>query len=330
MIEQQKFALLFPGQGSQKKGMGYELAKRSSVASRTFEEADRVCRDLNLGFLVTEVCFDDPKGQLEGDSADTSVIQPCLLTVCVAVVRHLKEQGVPPADIHLGHSTGKYSALVASDSLDLSTGIEFVSQRGIVMKEAKDDLGTIVGLVRGLDHPKIKEVLLDLTERVGLQDTDLRPALTVVNSRVQSMIVVPAHLWDRASEALRSAGAKVNSYKNAPPSHYYGLAEAQERLNRFRLSLKRPNVPILDDLTNNILERVEDIEVSVSRHLIAPIFWRANLNFLEREGIVYAIEVGPGKVLQGIAAQEYPGLHVDTTDTMESIENICAGYVPIG
>lgn len=330
MIEQQRFVFLFPGQGSQSKGMGYDLVKRSRIASETFAEADRVCSDLNLGFLVSEVCFDDPKGQLVGDSADTSVIQPCLLTLSVAVARHLKSQGVPPANLYLGHSAGKYSALVASDALDLSTGIEFVSQRGSIMKEAKDDLGTIVGLVRGLEHQRIDELLAGLTERVGLGDTDLRPALTVVNSKIQSMIVVPPQLWDTVSDVLRSAGAKVSSYKNAPPSHYYGLIKAQEKLNKIRLNLRKPNVSILDDLSGRMLERVEDIEVSVSRHLIAPVFWKTNLNFLEREGFSYAIEIGPGRVLQGIAAQEYPGLHVDTTDTIENIEKICAGYVPVG
>src|SRR5437868_1156767 len=123
MIEQQRFAALFPGQGAQKRGMGIELYENSAQAKRVFDDADVIARKLKLATPISEVCFKDPKNQLSGEHADTAVIQPALLTYCVAKFSHLNNTGMHKPDILLGHSAGKYSALVAAESLDLEEAL---------------------------------------------------------------------------------------------------------------------------------------------------------------------------------------------------------------
>ncbi|MBI3486459.1 ACP S-malonyltransferase [Candidatus Daviesbacteria bacterium] len=321
MIEHKRFALLFPGQGAQKKGMGEKLYEMSPYARKVFDDADAICRRLNLGFDVTEVCFRDPKNQLTGDNADTAVIQPTLLTYCVATYTHLNKTGMSQPDILLGQSAGKYSALVASDSWDLEQGLEYVSKRGVVMKEAKDDLKAAAVLVVGLEYQRIQEELKRLQTAWGIPDSGIFFELTGVNTRLQSMIAGPRDRLQDVIKALKAEGARmVQEYKEAPPSHWRKLEPAQNQLNSSRLRYRKPRIKLLDDLTTTVMDRVEQLEISVNTHLIGPQLWIASMHYLRDEGFERAVEIGPGNLLQNIAQREYPGLKVHTTDSWENIE----------
>lgn len=321
MIENKGFALLFPGQGAQKKGMGEKLYEMSPYARKVFDDADVICRRLNLGFDVTEVCFRDPKNQLTGDNADTSVIQPCLLTYCVATYSHLDRTGMSQPDILLGQSAGKYSALVVSDSWDLEQGLEYVSKRGVVMKEAKDDLRATAVLVVGLEYQKIQAELTRLQTAWGIPDSGVFFELTGVNTRIQSMLAGPRDRLQDLITALKAAGAKiVREYQEAPPSHWRKLEAAQNRLNSLGLGFRKPKIKLLDDLNATVMDRVEQLEVSVNTHLIGPQLWIASMHYLQDEGFERAVEIGPGNLLQNIAQREHPGLKVHTTDSWENIE----------
>lgn len=326
MAERIKHALLFPGQGSQKPGMGWELYQKSPTAQQTFKAADEICRQLDLGFSITKVCFEDPHNQLTGETADTSVIQPALLTVSVATARHLREQGVPPAKIHLGHSLGKYSALVASGSLELVDALHYVTQRGVVMKEAQEDLKAMVGSVIGLDYRILRRTLRSLKRRLGLGERDPFFHPSVVNARFHSMIVGPRQYWEYMSPALKEAGARVSPYLNAPPSHHPIMERAQQKLNELGIKLSKPHIPILDDVSSRVMRTVEQVEVSIGRHLIAPVVWRANLAHLRKRHIVNAIEIGPGEMLKNMAKREHPELTVYTTGSWEEVEQACQRF----
>lgn len=323
MIEQKGHVLFFPGQGSQIRGMGKELYNNSLAARAVFNDADQICQSLGLNFRVTDVCFQDPLGQLNGENSDTAVIQPCLLSYGVATYRALEQLRVPPASLSLVHSVGKYTALAATGALDLEEAIHYVSTRGIVMKEAKDDIQATVVVVVGLESGLILEELAKARRQLKIQEGELFFDLSSLNTRIQSMLVGPKKFLLQVKESLIAAGARqVEEYKDAIPSHYRGLADAQRTLNEFKLHLRLPKVPLLDDVTNRVLEGVEDINVAIETHLISPVFWRESLLYLNKNGYQLGIEMGPGTKLKNMAKRECPKILVLPTNNWEDIQVI--------
>src|SRR6267142_5964782 len=120
-------AFVFPGQGSQHPGMGKDLAEKFPAARQVFEEADR-----ELGFALSELCFNGPAEQLQL----TENTQPAILTVSIAALRAMETEGFPKPDFVAGHSLGEYSALVAAGSLSLTEAVKTVRARGRFMQEA--------------------------------------------------------------------------------------------------------------------------------------------------------------------------------------------------
>ncbi|MBI2599441.1 ACP S-malonyltransferase [Candidatus Daviesbacteria bacterium] len=323
MVEQKGHVLLFPGQGSQARGMGEELYNNSLAAQAVFDDADKICKRLGLPYRITEVCFQDPLGQLNGENSDTAVIQPCLLTYGVAAHRVLEELKVPPASLSLVHSAGKYTALAATGALDLEEAIHFVSTRGVVMKEAKADIQAAVVVVVGLESERILEELAKARKQLGIQEGELFFDLSSLNTRIQSMLVGPKRFLVEVTENLIAAGARqVEEYKDAIPSHYTGLAEAQRRLNEFKLHLRAPKMPLLDDITNRALESIEDINIAVETHLISPVFWRGSLLHLNKNGYQCGLEMGPGVKLKNMAKRECPKVLVLPTSSWKDIQAI--------
>src|SRR5215468_8245291 len=139
-----KIAFIFPGQGSQRAGMGRDLAERSSPARAAFEEADRA-----LGFGLSNLCFNGP----EEDLQLTANTQPAILTASVAAFRSLSEKGFKP-DIVAGHSLGEYSALVAAGALSLSDAARMVRRRGELMQEAVPAGAGAMAAILGIEAAK--------------------------------------------------------------------------------------------------------------------------------------------------------------------------------
>lgn len=324
MVEQKGHVLLFPGQGSQIRGMGEELYNNSLAAQAVFDDADNICQRLSLNFRITDVCFRDPLGQLNGAGSDTAVIQPCLLTYGVATYNVLEEElKLPPASLSLVHSAGKYTALAATGALDLEEAIHYVSTRGVVMNEAKDDIQATAILVVGLEYERIMEELMKARERLNIPEGELFFELSSLNTRIQSMLVGPKKFLKQVGQFLVDAGARqVEEYKDATPSHYRGLANAQRELNGFKLHLRMPRIPLLDDITNRVLEGVEDINVAVETHLINPVFWRESLRYLDKNGYRFGIEMGPGVKLKNMAKRECPNVLILPTNSWEDIRAI--------
>lgn len=311
MSERNNHAYLFPGHGSQRVGMGHELYEQSPAANRIFRRADKI-----LGYPLSEICFFDPKNQLTGDKSDTSVIQPALLTVSYATAIALNEQRIPPAVLHLGHSVGKYAALVAGGSLEFAPALSFINERGRRMKESQN-LGVVVGMVIGLGSERIQEEL----KKLGEKAESFR--LTVDNTRTLAMIGGLVDQWGTVSASLKDAGAQiVKLYTGAPLSHHPLMSEIQAKLNLIKLRLRDADIPTLDDLSNILMTKAQEAEDSVLDHLIRPISWRANINKLQEMGIPCAVEVGPGNVLSGMMKREYPGIQTYQTDTWNDILNV--------
>lgn len=309
------YTFVFPGQGSQHPGMVEHIWQRSEPVKRLFSSAQRV-----LGYDVADVCFADSKGQLTGKNADTSIIQPTLLTASYATYTDLVSRGVNNPQFLSGHSLGKITASVAAGVMNFETGLSFCQERGRLMQQAKELLHTVVGIVFG-DEEAVQKILDSLGEKAQTFK------ITAKNWTKQTVIGGAESQWNSVVDACKEL--KIRLYPEAPLSHHPMLESVQDKLNEILSKigdqLRNAYYPILDDVTNTLIQKAREIEGSFSNHLITPINVRGSIAFMQSRGIPYAIEVGPGRINKGLFDNECqisdkPKITTLTTDSQEDLE----------
>jgi [acyl-carrier-protein] S-malonyltransferase len=282
-----KIAFAFPGQGSQRPGMGRELAARHPAAAAVFEEADRV-----LGFPLSRLCWEGP----ESDLALTENTQPALLAVSTAVARVLAAEGIYP-DLVLGHSLGEYSALVAAGALSFADALALVRSRGRAMQEAVPVSQGAMAALLGLDRAAAEAVC----EEARLPGEVLSPA----NYNGPGQVVVAGHTAsvERALEAARRHGARRAVRLNvSAPFHCALMRPAEERLapELERIPFADLRVPLVCNADARIVSRGSEARDALRRQVCAPVRWEESVRLLPEEGIGTVAEVGPGRVLAGL------------------------------
>jgi [acyl-carrier-protein] S-malonyltransferase len=301
-------AYIFPGQGSQYPGMGKNLVENFPVAARLFEELNDA-----LHFSISGLCFEGTPEDLQL----TENTQPAILAVSVAVLRTLESEGFPRPDYVAGHSLGEYSALVAANSLSAVDAVETVRSRGRYMQEAVP-VGT--GAMAAVIGAELKDIEKACAE--ASQDQVCAPAN--INSPGQVVIAGNAEAVERASELLRSSGAKrVLKLNVSAPFHSALMMPAQERLavDLEDLSFRNLNVPLVTNVDAAIIRKGVDARESLVRQVSSPVRWLESIELLIREGVDTFVEVGPGKVLSGLMRQisrEVKCLNVEDAASLKS------------
>ena len=301
-------AYIFPGQGSQYPGMGKNLVENFDVARRIFEEADDA-----LHFSISRLCFEGSVEELQL----TENTQPAILAVSVAVLRTIESEGFPAPDYVAGHSLGEYPALVAAKSLSLAEAIRIVRARGRYMQEA---VPPGVGAMAAVMGAELKDIEAACKE--AQQGQVCAPAN--INSPNQVVIAGNTEAVDRASELLKTAGAKrVVKLNVSAPFHCALMVPAQERL-AFDLEsvsfheLSTPLVTNVDAAPNKAADVARD---SVVRQVTAPVRWLESMQLLIEHGVDRFVEVGPGKVLSGLMRQisrEVKSFNVEDTASLKA------------
>ncbi len=309
-----KLAFIFPGQGSQRAGMGKELAEQFPAARAVFDQADQA-----LGFPLSTLCFEGPEEELKL----TANTQPAILTTSVAAYRVLEEKGIAP-DYVAGHSLGEYSALVASGCLSLPEAVVTVRNRGTYMQEAVPAGQGAMAALLGLPLPEVQQVC----EQVA-QGQVVVPA----NLNSPGQIVISGHkeAVERAAAAAKDAGAKrAVLLPVSAPFHSSLLQPAAARLESDfqRIRFGGLSIPLVTNVDAEVIETPQAARDALLRQVPAPVRWEESMRKLIELGCDCFIEVGPGKVLAGLLRQIDRSVRALSVEDPASLEKTLAELVP--
>ncbi|NKB89840.1 MAG: ACP S-malonyltransferase [Acidobacteria bacterium] len=298
---------VFPGQGSQHVGMGQAAAAEFPEAAAAFEEADDA-----LGFSLSALCF----GGDEEELRRTENTQPAILTVSVALHRVLQARGAA-ATCMAGHSLGEYSALVAAGSLDLATAVRLVRARGQYMQSAVPEGQGSMAAVLGLEDGVVEEVCAAAAEGEVISAANYNaPGQVVIAGAVAAV--------ERAVDLAKERGARRAMLLNvSAPFHCELMAPAAAELDArlAEVQFEDPAVPVMCNVDSVPLTRAADLQSALRRQVTAPVRWVANLAAMLGHGTEQLVEIGPGRVLTGLAkraAKGTPALAVQGPDDVAS------------
>ncbi|MCB1217776.1 ACP S-malonyltransferase [bacterium] len=304
-------AVVFPGQGSQRIGMGQDWLDHPKAA-RTFAEADAA-----LGFPLSRLCFEGPEDELRL----TSNQQPAILACSIAVFRALASE-LPEIRCMAGHSLGEYSALVAAGALPLAEALRIVRRRGELMQDAVPAGTGAMAAVIGLESARIREI--DAEVRTALPGRVLAEAN--FNSPEQTVVSGHADAVHAAMERYTAAGAKrVVELPVSAPFHCELMTPAADALLPMlqETSFSATALPVIANLT---VEPYPGDPAQYAMHLHAQIFnpvrWTDSIARFRSMGVDSLLELGPGKVLRMLTVKTDREIRTYNVDTRADAEGL--------
>jgi [acyl-carrier-protein] S-malonyltransferase len=306
-------AFVFPGQGSQRVGMGQALAQTFPECRAVFEEADDA-----LGTPLSRVCFEGPEAQLRL----TENTQPAILTVSVAAARLLASRGIAPA-MAAGHSLGEYSAHVAAGTLAFGDAVRTVRRRGRYMQEAVPVGQGAMAAILGLEAAAVEQACREAADGDVVAPANL-------NAPGQVVIAGTAAAVARAGERAKALGAKrVVPLPVSAPFHCALMQPAQDRLapELRALPVKPPSMPVVANVDAAPKTDGPSAIDALVRQVSAPVRWEEVVRTLASAGIRAYVEVGPGTVLSGLVRKidrEARVANLEAPSDLDAVERLVA------
>ena len=276
-------AYIFPGQGTQFSGMGQELYEHSWLAKNMFEEANSI-----LGFDITKTMFE---GSAE-DLKQTNVTQPAIFIHSVVLAKSMGGRFKP--EMVAGHSLGEFSALVANNTLSFEHGLKLVAQRADAMQKACDSTEGTMAAVLGLENEVVESVCKGIEGIVVAANYNC-PGQLVISGAIE-----PIHT---ACKLLKEKGARRALVLPVGGAFHSPLMEpAREQLASAieQTTFSTPSCPIYQNVTANAVDDTAEIKTNLIAQLTSPVRWSQSVEQMIADGAQHFIEVGPGKVLQGL------------------------------
>lgn len=286
-------AYVFPGQGAQFVGMGKDLYDNNPEARELFEKANDI-----LGFRITDLMFEGT----DDDLKRTNVTQPAIFLHSVILAKSLGADFMP--DMTAGHSLGEFSALVAAGALSFEDGLRLVAARANAMQKACEIKESTMAAVLALPDEKVEEICAGIDGVVVCANYNC-PGQIVISGEVEAI--------DAACEALKSAGAKrALKLKVGGAFHSPLMEPAREELAAAieNTEFRTPVCPVYQNVDALPHTDPAEIKANLVAQLTAPVRWTQTVRNMVADGATEFVELGPGKVLQGLVAKIEPAATV--------------------
>lgn len=281
-------AFVFPGQGAQFVGMGKDLYENNAQAKDLFEKANEV-----LGFRITDLMFNGT----EDDLKQTKVTQPAVFLHSVILALTMGEEFCP--DMVAGHSLGEFSALVAAGVLPFEQGLKLVETRALAMQKACEAAPSTMAAIIGLADEKVEEICATI-DGVCIPANYNSPGQVVISGTFEAIEVACAKF--KEAGAKRALPLKVGGAFHSPL-----MEPAREELAKAinEAEFSTPKCPIYQDVDAKPHTDAAEIKENLIKQLTAPVRWSQIMAAMIADGMTEAVEVGPGKVLQGLIGRTY-------------------------
>ena len=303
--------LMFPGQGSQSVGMGADLYKNFELVKKIFKEADE-----KLNFHLSRIILDGPENELKL----TKNTQPAIMTLSYSIYKLIVEEfGVDIKDTKYfcGHSLGEYSALVSIGSLTFEDALYLLHERGKSMQEAVPEGRGAMLAVLGIKLEDIEKLIKEIK---------VKGICEIANDNSDSQIILSGEkkAIDEISDILKKNKKKSIFLPVSAPFHCSLMKSAAEKMKDkiLKTNFKKPNKEIISNVTAKPVVDTEIIKKLLIDQISSKVRWRESLLYMVENGVNEFIEIGPGKVLSGLAKRISGNISVKSINTIEDIRSL--------
>ena len=294
-------AYVFPGQGSQYVGMGKDLYENNEVAKQLFDQADEI-----LGFKITDIMFAGTDEQLR----QTKVTQPARFLHSVILAKVMGENFKP--DMVAGHSLGEFSALVAAGAMTFADGLKLVSQRALAMQAACEAAPSTMAAIVGLDDATVEEACKQVENVVPANYNC--PGQLVISGSVEGIDAACAILTEKG--ARRALKLAVSGAFHSP---FMEPARAQLAQAIEQTEFMKPLCPVYQNVTAKAETDPQVIKTNLVAQLTSSVRWTQTVQNMIADGCTEFVEVGPGKVLQGLVKKTNKAMTVGGVASLEDL-----------
>lgn len=299
-----KIAFIFPGQGSQKSGMGKDFYEKIESAGKFFDKLQE-----GLDFNLKEMCFhENPKLN------QTQYTQPCMVSVCLMIEKELEKRGIKP-DVTAGLSLGEYAAAAVSGAIGVKEAVQLVRKRGILMNEAAKNVSSGMAAVLGMSIEDIKNIINEYKH------------VWIANYNCPGQIVITGleKELEKAQKNLEEKGARRVVRLSVSGAFHSPLMEsAQKELFKEidKISWKQPDIPLISNVTAASVESIESLKYLLSQGVCSSVHWQQSIEWMIKHGVDTFVEIGPGKTLSGFVKKIAASVNIYNVSSIEDLENV--------
>ena len=302
---------MFPGQGSQSVGMGADLHKNFELVKKIFKEADQ-----KLNYPISKMILEGPDDQLKL----TKNTQPAIMTISYSIYKLITEEfGIQIKDVKYfcGHSLGEYSALVSIGALNFQDALYLLHERGKSMQEAVPEGKGAMLAVLGLNAKQVSEYVEKIKDK-GVCE--------VANDNSDSQIILSGekNAINEINKILKSEKKKSIFLPVSAPFHSSLMKIAAQKMKDKILKTNFEKLPkeIISNVTAEPVSEIDKIKELLVQQIYSKVRWRETLMFMVKNGVKEFIEIGPGKVLSGLAKRIGGNINVKSINTIEDIKSL--------